>query len=84
MTTTHKTFKPMSECANDALIGQLRACKTTDEILRFEKWFDTNIKGGKLSELICDLLRNRSIYRALAAKWLSTLLNDRERRLTAK
>ncbi len=71
----------MSKCANDALIDQLRACHTTDEILEFEQWFNSSLRKGRLSDLICDLLRNRSISRTLAAKWLSTLLDDRERKL---
>ena len=84
MTTIHNPIKPMSKCANDALIDQLRACQTADDILKFEEWFNSNIAGGQLSELICDLLRNRSISRAVAAKWFSTLLNDREMKLNKK
>tara|TARA_Y100001968_G_C19134686_1_gene608461 strand:+ start:509 stop:769 length:261 start_codon:yes stop_codon:yes gene_type:complete len=78
MTTTTKPLSIMSKNAYDALIDQLRACKTTDEILEFESWFNSKVGSGPLYELICDLLRNRSISRVLAAKWLSTLINDRE------
>ena len=71
----------MSKGANDALIDQLRACKTTDEILEFEGWFNSKADSGPLYDLICDLLRNRSISRVLAAKWLSILLKDRDQKL---
>ena len=71
----------MSKSANDALIDQLRACQTRDEILNFEKWFNSNIDNAQLSKVICDLLTNRSISRVLAAKWLSTLISDRESKL---
>ena len=33
MTTTHQRYTVMSKSANDALIDQLRACQTRDEIL---------------------------------------------------
>ena len=78
MTTTNKPLKINETSANDALIDQLRACKNTDEILKFEKWFDSNIESEKLYKRICQLLKNRSISRALGSKWLLTLIEDRE------
>ena len=78
MTTTNKPLKISSTSANDALIDQLRACKSSDEILKFEKWFNSNIESDKLYKRICELLKNRSISRALGAKWLLTLIEDRE------
>ncbi len=78
MTTTNKPLEISSTSTNDALIDQLRACKNPDEILKFEKWFNTNIGSEKLHIRICELLKNRSISRALGAKWLLTLLEDKE------
>ena len=78
MTTTNKTKKIIDKNANDALIDQLRACQHPEEILRFEKWFNSNIESDKLYKIICDLLKNRSISRALASKWLLTLIEDRD------
>ena len=78
MTTTNKQIKIISKSSNDALIDQLRACKNTDEILKFEKWFNSNIESDKLYKRICELLKNRSISRALGSKWLLTLIEDRE------
>ena len=78
MTTTNKPVNISSTSTNDALIDQLRACKTSDEILKFEKWFNSNIESDKLYKRICELLKNRSISRALGSKWLLTLIEDRE------
>ena len=78
MTTTNKPLKVSATSTNDALIDQLRACKSQDEILRFEKWFNSNIESEKLYKRICELLKNRSISRALGSKWLITLIEDRE------
>ena len=78
MTTTNKPLKISSTSTNDALIDQLRACQSPEEILKFEKWFDSNIESDKLYKRICELLKNRSISRALASKWLLTLIEDRE------
>tara|TARA_Y100001968_G_C18967472_1_gene530652 strand:+ start:192 stop:452 length:261 start_codon:yes stop_codon:yes gene_type:complete len=78
MTTINKSLKINSTGTNDALIDQLRACKNPDEILKFEKWFNSNIESEKLYEKICQLLKNRSISRALGSKWLLTLFEDRE------
>ena len=78
MTTTNKPIKISNTSTNDALIDQLRACQNTEEILQFEKWFNSNIESDKLYKRICELLKNRSISRALASKWLLTLIEDRE------
>ena len=78
MTTTNKPIKITSTSSNDALIDQLRACQNTEEILKFEKWFDSNIESEKLYIRICELLKNRSISRALASKWLLALIKDRD------
>ena len=78
MTTTNKPLKISSTSTNDALIDQLRACQSPEEILKFEKWFNSNIESDKLHKRICELLKNRSISRALASKWLLTLIEYRE------
>ena len=82
MTTINKSLKINTTSTNDALIDQLRACKNPDEILKFEKWFNSNIESEKLYKKICQLLRNRSISRALGSKWLLTLLEDREKTIS--
>ena len=78
MTTTNKPLNTSKKSANDALIDQLRACQNPEEILKFEKWFNSNIESEKLYKRICQLLKSRSISRALGSKWLLTLIEDRE------
>ena len=78
MTTTNKPLEISRASSNDALIDQLRACKNSEEILKFEKWFNSNIESEKLYKRICELLKNRSISRALGSKWLLTIIEDRE------
>ena len=82
MTTTNKPIKISNTSTNDALIDQLRACQKTEEILQFEKWFNSNIESEKLYKRICELLKNRSISRALASKWLLNIIEDRESTIT--
>ena len=82
MTTTNKPIKISSTSTNDALIDQLRACQNSEEILKFEKWFNSNIESDKLHKRICELLKNRSISRALASKWLLTLIEDRDKNIS--
>ena len=82
MTTTNKPINISSTNTNDALIDQLRACQNSEEILKFEKWFNSNIESDKLYKRICELLKNRSISRALGSKWLLTLIEDRENTIT--
>ena len=82
MTTTNKPLEIIcNKSANDARIDQLRACSNSEEILKFEKWFNSNIQSQKLDKIICELLRDRSISRTLAAKWLSTLIEDRDNQI---
>ena len=82
MTTTNKPINISSTNTNDALIDQLRACQNPEEILKFEKWFNSNIESDKLYKRICELLKNRSISRALGSKLLLTLIEDRENTIT--
>ena len=81
MTTTNKPLEISSKSTNDALIDQLRACQNPEEILKFEKWFNSNIESDKLYKRICELLKNRSISRGLASKWLITLIEDRDKNI---
>ena len=83
MTTIQKERKveDMSKSVREAIVDQLRSCQTSEEILNFETWFNTRTSVGPLHIVICDLLRSRSISRVLAAKWLGTLLEDRELKL---
>ncbi len=81
MTTAHRSIEEMSRSTHDAIVDQLRACQTSDEILNFEKWFNSKAKDLPLYSVISELLKNRSISRSTASKWFETLLKDRDSKL---
>ena len=65
-----------------ALVDELRKKNTEKEILEFEEKFNsTNEKN--LHFYICRFLKNRSISRALASKWLFTMINHKESEIKA-
>ena len=84
MTTTNEPINTISRSTNDALIDQLKACQSSEEILKFEKWFNSNIESDKLHKRICELLKNRSISRVLASKLLLTIIEDRDNNISNK
>ena len=62
------------------LVDELRKRTSEKEILEFEEKF--NSKNEKnLHIYICRFLKNRSISRALAARWLITLINNKESKI---
>ena len=66
-----------NDSSSHALVDELRKRTTGEEILDFEEKF--NSKNEKnLHIYICRFLKNRSISRALAAKWLITMINNKE------
>ena len=60
-----------------ALVDELRKKTTEKEILEFEKKFNSK-NDRNLHVYICRFLKNRSISRALASKWLITMINNKE------
>ena len=66
-----------NDASNHALVDELRKRTTDEAILEFEEKFNsTNEKN--LHIYICRFLKNRSISRALASKWLLTMINHKE------
>ena len=66
-----------NDSSSHALVDELRKKNTEKEILEFEEKF--NAKNEKnLHVYICRFLKNRSISRALASKWLITMINNKE------
>ena len=66
-----------NDSSNHALVDELRKRNTEESILEFEEKFNsTNEKN--LHIYICRFLKNRSISRALASKWLITMINNKE------
>jgi len=66
-----------NDSSSHALVDELRKRTSEEEILEFEEKF--NSKNEKnLHVYICRFLKNRSISRALASKWLITMINNKE------
>ena len=71
-----------NDSSTHALVDELRKRNTEESILEFEKKFNaTNEKN--LHIYICRFLQNRSISRALASKWLITMINDKESKINS-
>ena len=69
-----------NDSSTHALVDELRKRNTEELILEFEEKFNsTNEKN--LHIYICRFLKNRSISRALASKWLITMINDKESKI---
>ena len=66
-----------NDSSSHALVDQLRKRTTVEEILEFEEKFNSSNEKN-LHIYICRFLKNRSISRALASKWLITMINNKE------
>ena len=77
MTISLNIGKFFNDSSTHALVDELRKRTTEEAILEFEKKF--NSKNEKnLHIYICRFLQNRAISRALATKWLITIINNKE------
>ena len=71
-----------NDSSSHALVDELRKRTSEKDILEFEEKFNsTNEKN--LHIYICRFLKNRSISRALASKWLITMINDKESKINS-
>ena len=71
-----------NDSSTHALVDELSKRNTEESILEFEEKFNsTNEKN--LHIYICRFLKNRSISRALASKWLITMINDKESKINS-
>ena len=69
-----------NDSSSHALVDELRKRTTAKEILEFEEKFNsTNEKN--LHIYICRFLKNRAISRALASRWLITMINNKESKI---
>ena len=82
MTLSLNIGEIFNDSSSHALVDELRKRTSEEEILEFEEKFNsTNEKN--LHIYICRFLKNRSISRALASKWLITMLNNKESKIEA-
>ena len=71
-----------NDSSTHALVDELRKRTTEETILEFESKF--NSKNEKnLHIYICRFLKNRAISRALASKWLITIINNKEKEINS-
>ena len=71
-----------NDSSSHALVDELRKRTTEEEILKFEEKFNSTNERN-LHIYICRLLKNRSISRGLASKWLITIVNNKELKIEA-
>ena len=66
----------------NALVDELKKRTSEEEILDFEEKF--NSKNEKnLHVYICRFLKNRSISRGLASRWLITIIENKQSKIDA-
>ena len=82
MTLTLNIGNFFNDSSCHALVDELRKRTTEEEILDFEAKF--NSKNEKnLHIYICRFLKNRSISRGLASRWLITIIENKESKIDA-
>jgi len=64
----------------NALVDELRKKRSEKEILEFEEKFNSQNERN-LHVYICRFLQTRSISRAVASRWLITIINNKESKL---
>ncbi len=82
MTLSLNIGKFFNDSSTHALVDELRKRNTKESILEFEEKFNSRNEKN-LHIYICRFLKNRSISRALASKWLITLINDKELKINS-
>ena len=69
-----------NDSSSNALVDELRKRTSEEDILEFEEKF--NSKNEKnLHIYICRFLKNRSISRGVASKWLITIIKNKESKI---
>ena len=71
-----------NDSPSHALVDELRKRTSEEEILDFEEKFNSKNENN-LHIYICRLLKNRSISRGLASRWLITIIKNKESKINA-
>ena len=82
MTLSLNIGKFFNDSSTHALVDELKKRNTKESILEFEEKFNSRNEKN-LHIYICRFLKNRSISRALASKWLITMINDKESKINS-
>ena len=82
MTISFNIGSFFNDDSHEALIDELKKKNSQESILEFEQKF--NIQNEKNLHIhICRFLKNRQISRALAAKWLIIMLDNKESQINS-
>ncbi len=81
MTVATTQVEGITKGVREAIVDSLRACQSKEQLLAFEAEFNLKANAGPLYLVICQFLHDRTISRALAAKSLRALIEDRENQL---
>ena len=82
MTISLNIGRLFNDDSHEALIDELKKRNSQESILEFEKKFNNQNKKN-LHIHICRFLKNRQISRALAAKWLIIMFDNRESQINS-
>ena len=80
MTISLNIGRLFNDDSHEALIDELKKRSSEESILEFEKKF--NCQNDKNLHIhICRFLKNRQISRALAAKWLIIMMDNKDSKI---
>ena len=82
MTISFNIGSFFNDDSHEALIDELKKKNSQESILEFEQKFN-NQNEKNLHIHICRFLKNRQISRALAAKWLIIMLDNKESQINS-
>ena len=82
MTISLNIGRLFNDESHEALIDELKKMNSQESILEFERKFN-NQNEKNLHMHICRFLKNRQISRALAAKWLVIMLENKESQINS-
>ena len=83
MTLTFNIGSIFNDSSNEALVDELKKRTSEENILEFEKKFNSQ-NSKNLHIHICRFLKHRQISRSLAAKWLIIMMNNKESQLRSQ
>jgi len=69
-----------NDSSSHALVDELKKRTSEEELLDFEEKFNSKNEQN-LHIYICRFLKNRSISRGLASKWLVTIIKNKESKI---
>ena len=82
MTLSLNLGKFFNDSSSHALVDELRKRTSEEDILNFEEKFNSQNEKN-LHVYICRFLKNRSISRGLASRWLMTIIESKESKIDA-